>query len=104
MMNKLVTSPSQRDGDKTTLSIDQIRKNPAAYFNTPDDVIDNQQYTDGEKLEILRAWELDARQLQVAADENMDGGKDPCLDKVVTALMRLGHEPSAHNDATKVGG
>lgn len=93
----------REDGDRTALAIDQIRKNPAAYYNAPGDVVDIEQFTDSEKVEILRAWELDARQLQAAADESMDGGSDPCLDQVVNALQRLGLGSSTHCSATKLG-
>ena len=43
-----------------------------------------------EKLAILEAWEMEARELSVAAEENMSGGEPSLLQDVVDARLQLG--------------
>ena len=45
-----------------------------------------------EKLAILEAWELEARALSVASEENMSGGELTLLEEVVKARVELGDE------------
>jgi len=53
----------------------------------------------------LRRWEYDARELEVAEDENMAGGPPSQLDRVLAALHRLGVEPDIeHSPPTRQGG
>lgn len=103
-MTKIMTKPNPTDGDNAIFAMDLVIKNPAVHFSMPSDVVEHQQYSDGEKVEILRAWELDAHQRQVAADESMDGGIEPDLHDVLAALRRMGLGPNKHDVSTKLGG
>lgn len=50
--------------------IDEIRADPARYYRMPADVIRDRRFSDEERMEILSAWERDARaQLGTAGDE-----------------------------------
>jgi hypothetical protein len=54
---------------------------------------------------MLKQWELDARLMQVASEENMAGGEPNMLQQVKKAQEALGTDPAADQPPpTKVGG
>lgn len=75
---------------------DQKRKaliDPAAVFTNPAAVADAPSLTQDEKVEILKRWEYDAREMMVADEEGLAGGTPAgLLDDVIAALHRLGAE------------
>lgn len=83
--------------------IDKALENPAATFRTPGDVVQSAGLTREQKIEVLRRWEYDARQLEVAQEENMTADTPGVLSDVLKALLALGADehPSA---PTKSGG
>jgi len=79
---------------------------PTAVFRCPEDVLQREELTPAQKIEILRRWEYDARALEVAEEENM-GSAEPsdALDRVLNALHALGASPDLeHMPPTKQGG
>jgi hypothetical protein len=62
---------------------------PASVFDFPLEVVACPGLSREQKIDILKRWELDARALQRATDENMGGGEPPLLDEVNRALMML---------------
>ncbi len=50
------------------------------------DVVESSSLTADQKLEVLKRWELEARDLQVAAEENMTGGEFSGLIEVRKAI------------------
>ena len=64
--------------------------NPALVFLGPEDVLQHDELTREQKIEVLRRWKFDALQLQVAEEENM-GSEQPSdiLDRVLQALHAL---------------
>ncbi|HWU56739.1 MAG TPA: hypothetical protein VN175_14610 [Rhizomicrobium sp.] len=56
--------------------LEDIKQHPARIYRTPGDVLRDRRFSDGERLEILRAWR-DAK--EIAAD-----GKG--IDAVITEL------------------
>lgn len=80
-------------------------QDPASVFSRPEDVCNEESLTDSQKIDILRRWEYDARELEVAEDENMAGGPSSRLDEVLKALHRLGESPGTeHSSPTRQGG
>ncbi len=78
---------------------------PTSIFACPSDVCDEQSLTRDQKIKILRRWEYDARELQVAEEENMGGGPEDVLDEVLLALHRLDAVVDIeHSPPTKQGG
>lgn len=61
--------------------------NPA--FATPDDVVKAEHLGRERKLGILRQWEYDAREKEVAEEENMAGGEDDRLALILKAIDDL---------------
>jgi hypothetical protein len=80
--------------------------NPTRYYQRPRQVIQDRRLNRNEKLAILEAWELEARSLSVASEENMGGGEPTLLSEVVQARISLGEQadPTQDNGApTKQG-
>lgn len=86
-------------------NIEQALIDPAGEFNTPEELVMNEELSREQKIEILRRWEYDVRELQVAEEENMPGPQPIALDRVLKALRSL-DAPSGPDDAapTKQGG
>ena len=55
------------------------------FLPAPDRGAGDRRLNRGEKLAILEAWELEARELAVASEENMTGGEPSLLEEVVQA-------------------
>lgn len=72
-----------------TIDLSRALADPSAVFSSPQDVVAASELTHEQKLAILRQWELDARELQVATEENMPGGEPARLDEVLAALAQL---------------
>ena len=87
--------------------LEEIKLNPARYYRAPSDVIRDRRFNDSERLEILEAWERDARALSVADDESMTGGEPSRLRTVVEARMELEKKvpgQTTYREASKYGG
>ena len=85
--------------------IEKALLNPVSVFRTPQEVLEAKDLSRDQKIEILRRWEYDARQLQVAEEENMVGPRINMLDRVINALRRLDAELNLDKSApTKQGG
>jgi len=87
------------------VDLDKALLDPAGVFGAPEDVLSAEGLTREQKIEILRRWEYDARELEVATEENMPGQNGSCLDRIIQALNELGYDPSLDNEPpTKQGG
>jgi hypothetical protein len=87
--------------------LEEITADPARYFRTPNDVNRDRRFNDHERLQILQAWERDARALSVAADEGMTGGEQSRLDAVVAARLEVEKKlplDSDYHESSKYGG
>ena len=79
---------------------------PTLVFRSPEDVLQPDELTSEQRIEILRRWKFDALELQVAEEENM-GSEPPSdiLDRVLQALRALNVGPDLeHSPPTKHGG
>jgi hypothetical protein len=55
--------------------IDKI-EHPQAHYETPDDLIEDQDLSPEEKTKALNVWEQDALQLLMASNEGMPGTEE----------------------------
>lgn len=81
--------------------------NPSAVFKRPEEVVQSNELSRDQKIEILGRWEFDVRQLQVADEESMTAPRpEPVtLDAVLKALRVLGAPADVeHSAPTKQGG
>jgi hypothetical protein len=79
----------------TAEDIERALLDPGAVFDDPDAVV-AAPLAHADKVAILRRWEFDARELQVADDEGMQGGERAggVLQRVTDALRELGESPA----------
>jgi len=90
------------------IDVNQALINPSAVFQKPQDVIERNDLSRQQKIEILRRWEYDLRELQVAEEEGMKsppGSPAITLDTILKALRSLGAAADVeHSAPTKQGG
>ena len=87
------------------MNLEQALLDPTSVFSSPEEVFSMRELSCEQKVKILRRWEYDARELQVAAEENMCGGPPDKLDQILAALHRLGADRDLeHSPPTKQGG
>jgi hypothetical protein len=80
---------------------------PSAMFKKPQDVVEKKELSREQKIEILRHWEYDPRELQVADEEGMspEVSQPTVLDAVLKALRSLNAAADVERSApTKHGG
>ena len=87
------------------LRLEQAMLDPQSVFETPHDVVTAPTLKRSQKIEILRRWEYDALEVEVAEEENMQGPNGSMLRQVLLALHELGAGPDLeHSPPTKQGG
>ena len=83
--------------------VERARLDPGAVFATPEAVRDAPRLSHEDKVDILRRWEYDARELSVAEEEGMGGGEEgPLLDRIEAALHALTGYPDPESDSGPV--
>lgn len=65
---------------------DQVRRNPAKYFEHPQDVISCGSLMDIEKRDVLKQWEREARLMSVEQNETKTGDRQPLISAIHEAL------------------
>ncbi len=85
------------------IDVKKAMLNPTMVFKDPNEVVASDELTRDLKIEILRRWEYDAHQLEVAEEEAGMGVRRPeILDQVIQALHTLGGErDTEHTPPTK---
>jgi hypothetical protein len=73
----------------TAKDYDRALLSPSSVFEHPMDIVATDAMTPGQKLEVLKRWEIDARALDEATAENMSGGERSPLPEVRAALDLL---------------
>jgi len=87
------------------IDVEKVLLDLGLVFKTFGEVLANNELTWVQKIEILRRWEYDVRELQVADEEGMEGPEPVTLDAVLDALRTLGAPEDTERSApTKQGG
>jgi hypothetical protein len=68
---------------------DQALLTPESIFTDPMDVVDTDSLTPEQKMTVLKRWEANARDLEVASSESMTGGARSRLADVGAAIVEL---------------
>ena len=72
------------------MDVKKAMLDPTSVFKNPEDVVASDELNRNQKIEILRRWEYDARELEVAEEEaGMAVRRPEMFDLVVQALHRL---------------
>ncbi len=76
---------------------------PTSVFKDPEEVVANDELNHDQKIEILRRWEYDARELEVAEEEaGMAVRRPDVFDRVIQALHTMGFKHDGeHGPPTK---
>jgi hypothetical protein len=90
------------EGGGASIDVEAATVNPADHFGDPAEVQHSSSLSRSQKLKILKQWELDARQLSVAEEENMAGGEESMVGRVRRAILALGGE-HMEGGSTKLG-
>lgn len=77
------------------VDIEKAKLNPSSVYDSPSEIAEDQSLTINDKVEILRRWEYDAKEMQVATEENMPGKNSDVLDKILEVLNKL--EPDSNH-------
>ena len=78
---------------------------PPSVFDTPQDVLTDEDLTTSQRIEILRRWEYDACEVSVAEDEGMPARNGEVLRQILQALQKLvGDIDTSETPPTKQGG
>jgi len=73
----------------TAKDYDRALLSPTSVFERPMDVVATDSMTAGQKLEVLKRWEAEARDLENALAENMGGGEPSKFADVRAAIDLL---------------
>lgn len=85
--------------------IKKAKLDPTAVYKSPGEVLEDKTLSREDKIEILRVWEYDAREIQVAEEENMPSANSQMLDEVLETLKKLNAGPETKKYApNKQGG
>ena len=85
--------------------IRQALLDPGSVFDSPEAVLHASTLTQSQKIEILRPWAYDARELAVAEEEGMILDQPSLLHRVLLALEQLGANLDLeHTSPTKQDG
>jgi len=85
------------------IDIKKAMLDPTQVFADPSEVVADAELTRDQKIEILRRWEYDAHELEVAEEEaGMTVLQPDMFDRVLQALHTLGAErDTEHTPPTK---
>ena len=73
----------------TAKDYDQALLTPQKIFELPMEVVETDSLTTQQKIRVLKRWEADANDLEVASNENMTGGESSRLGEVRKAIHDL---------------
>jgi len=82
-----------RSGEPAELDFERAKLDPASSFESPRAVLTEPGLSREQRIDLLRRWEYDARELLVAEAENMGGGEPAPLQEIHRALDALGAHP-----------
>jgi len=86
----------------TAKDFDRALLSPSSVFDRPMDVVATDSMTADQKLHVLKRWEAEARDLDMATSENMSGGEPSRLPDVRHAIDLLcgldGVDEASHKD------
>lgn len=79
------------------MKFEELLQDPRASFDSPSQIVNSNDLSKPQKIELLRRWEYDAEQLQAAEGEGMnsDRNEGEMLQNVLEALKSLGERPGS---------
>lgn len=77
---------------------EDILVDPSAFFKTPQEILTLDYLNNAQKLTLLKRWEQDARELDVAEEEGMIGNNGSCLSEIIKTIDTL--DPDYHQSSS----
>lgn len=74
----------------TDFDFETALADPGKVFTEPQAIVEDTRLSREAKINLLKQWEHDARELSVAENEGMAGGEENMLGRVLRALHALG--------------
>jgi len=98
-------SEGQSGAGAARIDFDSAMRDPSAAFISPEAVLHAPGLSRRQRIEILRQWAYDQRELTVAEEESMGGGEPSHLRSVLEVLRKLeGPQDAETSPPTKAGG
>lgn len=76
------------------VNIEKAMVDPSSEFQSPREVLNDYSLSREQKIDILRRWAYDEREMSVAEEENMlkvdNENNENILDEILKALLELG--------------
>lgn len=72
-----------------TIDFEKAKLDPRLVFSDPKDVLECSQFSRDQKIEVLRRWAYDAKEMDVAKEEGMASEEPSELIQVLEALKSL---------------
>jgi hypothetical protein len=94
-------SPAAPHPAVRAIDLEAALRDPASVFVAPEDVAAHPDLSPEQKIEILRLWQYDAAESEVAVEEGMPGNSDELLRRIVLALDGLGEAGLGSNAPSK---
>jgi hypothetical protein len=69
--------------------VDELVFAPKRHFDRPEDVLEDQKLSNGDKRRVLESWKQDSQRLAESTAENMTGGEETDLREVSRVLVEL---------------
>jgi len=99
-MSREMTGQMAEGGNE--IDLNQAMLDPGSVFASPEALRDQRGLTREQKIEILRRWAYDARQLSVAEQEGMMGGESSSLAEILSVLNSLAGGYDAEHSPPKM--
>ncbi|WP_259782161.1 hypothetical protein [Aestuariispira ectoiniformans] len=93
--------------DDKTIDYEKVLLDPTSMFVSPEALLADENFSIPQKIELLRRWEYDVCEVDVAEEEGMpvSDKEENMLERILTALDALGAEVDTdHTPPTKHGG
>ena len=90
--------------DDKTIDYEKVHLDPTSMFVSPEALLADKNFSVPQKIELLRRWQYDVCEVDVAEEEGMPATDDAenMLERVLAALAALGAEiDTDHTPPTK---
>ena len=81
------------------MDFEKAKLNPAAVFNSPQEVVSSQELSREQRIEVLRQWEQEAMSMEVADEESMTGSQPNLPQPIRDALHALNYWPDTEHSS-----
>lgn len=74
---------------RNVLKYERALVDPVKVFGAPENVLVDKDLSASQKLSVLRMWAHDAKLMEIADEENMGGGPQDILQRIMACISKL---------------